>query len=623
MQSRVTAASSFFAKNSQSNMAAVFDTADMTITKNSKILVNVEEALADLIVVSYITENKQFQGVLLDSHKCNLPFGVYSLNPAFKKSNIENKDDKLHTVSQRFVYQEPQYSKQPKPKIQQRQKMTVRLRPRKVLCSKCKGICNENSENVDVARKRKFMEHDSSLETESVQNVDIEKKFLMGNSLIPKLSRLNSTEISNAIKGTKNKPNTNSEGRGINKSSNEDIGDINRVTRELTFVNVSDEFAGEYNCDITTEKSEPTKETCDSAFTTFFSNAKTLKICFGEGEGTVVKIPALVGDYNEDSGVCDLNKRADPKAARKALKKAKKQAKKIANNHDNKQSPKHLGALSPRNNLSDNVVIEDPLEKKHKHKAKHKKKDKLQRKMIRDENLSKTAQNESIGYFSNIKQHCLKQKLSISLRRLSSNSYERRSEDAIESGSEGWESDTVPEFPAAGSSSMGGQPLSVAPGDIVWGKIIGFPWWPGRVTSVTPSSYAYVSWYASTTSSLMPCDRLSPFLEDFKVRYNKKKRGPYKEAVKQATQEAQKNESHNEDPLASPIQGESGKLVRVALCLLGVSKFLAITGLLTRLVELARLEVGVPKRLAGRPRFFAHHFSCFTHMLGNCQFEIK
>lgn len=51
-------------------MAAVASTADnMTIQKNSKILVNVEEALADLIVVSYCSEDKNFQGVLLDSNK--------------------------------------------------------------------------------------------------------------------------------------------------------------------------------------------------------------------------------------------------------------------------------------------------------------------------------------------------------------------------------------------------------------------------------------------------------------------------------------------------------------------------------------------------------------------------
>lgn len=50
-------------------MAAVVTTADMMIQKNSQILVNVEEALADLLVVSYCTEDKKFQGVLLDSSK--------------------------------------------------------------------------------------------------------------------------------------------------------------------------------------------------------------------------------------------------------------------------------------------------------------------------------------------------------------------------------------------------------------------------------------------------------------------------------------------------------------------------------------------------------------------------
>lgn len=36
------------------------------------------------------------------------------------------------------------------------------------------------------------------------------------------------------------------------------------------------------------------------------------------------------------------------------------------------------------------------------------------------------------------------------------------------------------------------------------------------------------------------------------ARFNKKKRGAYKEAVKQATAEAKRNETQSEDPLASP-----------------------------------------------------------------------
>lgn len=50
-------------------MAAVAATADMTILKNSQILVHVEEALSDLLVVSYCADNQKFQGILLDSNK--------------------------------------------------------------------------------------------------------------------------------------------------------------------------------------------------------------------------------------------------------------------------------------------------------------------------------------------------------------------------------------------------------------------------------------------------------------------------------------------------------------------------------------------------------------------------
>ncbi|XP_063621967.1 PWWP domain-containing protein 2A-like [Cydia splendana] len=529
-------------------MAAVAATADMTIQKNSQILVHVEEALADLIVVSYSSENKKFQGVLLDSNKGNLPFGVYSLNPAFSKStpSTDNTDDKLHSASQRFTYQEPQYATEnpnkpkkngSKAKPQQKQKMTVRLRPRKVLCSNCKGICNENSENVDVSKKRK-LDSDDDTAHDNIEPSNSRKKYLEGNSLIPRISRLQPSEISNAMKGSSKNSNKSSE-----KSSVKVESSLYSPTKEMAFVSVSSD-------------SEKDPKDNDPSFTSMFQSARTLKICFGEGEGTVVKIPPITGDYNEDSGVsCDMGKPTKPdlKAAKKALKKAKKQAKKntITIKTVVRSSSKHIGALSPRNNVSNSPhPAVDPLEKKQKHKAKHKKKHKFQK--TRDENVT---ESESINYFSDIKEHCLKQKLSISLRRLSSNSYERRNEqDVAESGSDDWESDLVPNFPATEMEGAGGRFVGVAPGDIVWGKVVGFPWWPGRVLSVTPTARAHVAWFASTTSSLMPCDSLSPFLEDFKMRFNKKKRGAYKEAVKMATIEAKMNESLTQDPLASPTQ---------------------------------------------------------------------
>ena len=85
-------------------------------------------------------------------------------------------------------------------------------------------------------------------------------------------------------------------------------------------------------------------------------------------------------------------------------------------------------------------------------------------------------------------------------------------------------------------------------GDIVWGKIPGFPWWPGRVSSITVTQrdndvvitqLAKVCWFGSNTMSHVHCADLYPFLQEFKARYNKKKKGQYRVAIKQATIAAQ------------------------------------------------------------------------------------
>lgn len=93
--------------------------------------------------------------------------------------------------------------------------------------------------------------------------------------------------------------------------------------------------------------------------------------------------------------------------------------------------------------------------------------------------------------------------------------------------------------------------------DIVWGKVKGFPWWPGRVMSINVSQkdngvvirqIAQVAWFGSSTMSHIPCSDLYPFLEDFKVRFNRRKRSAsYRRAIKQATIAAQS--CHGGDPL--------------------------------------------------------------------------
>jgi hypothetical protein len=52
-----------------SNMADESVENDIKILKNSKILVNIEEALDDVILVSFTHQSKVFQGALLNSTK--------------------------------------------------------------------------------------------------------------------------------------------------------------------------------------------------------------------------------------------------------------------------------------------------------------------------------------------------------------------------------------------------------------------------------------------------------------------------------------------------------------------------------------------------------------------------
>lgn len=103
-----------------------------------------------------------------------------------------------------------------------------------------------------------------------------------------------------------------------------------------------------------------------------------------------------------------------------------------------------------------------------------------------------------------IKQQCLKQKLSISLKRLNTNAYERCDNTSTEASSVGGSGDEVSNgvenesgailgttnySPNSGQSLV--MRLSATPvtdsakrmdvGDVVWGKVHGFPWWPGKV----------------------------------------------------------------------------------------------------------------------------------------------
>ncbi|XP_057676274.1 PWWP domain-containing protein 2A [Corythoichthys intestinalis] len=87
---------------------------------------------------------------------------------------------------------------------------------------------------------------------------------------------------------------------------------------------------------------------------------------------------------------------------------------------------------------------------------------------------------------------------------------------------------------------------AVCVGDIVWAKIYGFPWWPARVLGMTVArradgagrQEARVSWFGSPTTSFLPLAQLSPFLESFQSRFDRKRKGPYRRAISEAASAA-------------------------------------------------------------------------------------
>ncbi|XP_060942386.1 PWWP domain-containing protein 2A [Limanda limanda] len=106
--------------------------------------------------------------------------------------------------------------------------------------------------------------------------------------------------------------------------------------------------------------------------------------------------------------------------------------------------------------------------------------------------------------------------------------------------------------PSVFSKSVSRCPLpdgrTVCVGDIVWAKIYGFPWWPARVLGITVvrrgdtglavRQEARVSWFGSPTTSFLPLAQLSPFLETFQSRFDRKRKGPYRRAIAEAASAA-------------------------------------------------------------------------------------
>jgi hypothetical protein len=547
-------------------------------------------------------------------------------------SKPDGEDDKLFSLGQRFTYFQDKspanksldiVNPQPfhlrrtirPPARYKNSRMTVRLRPRQVLCSKCRSICNENSENVDLSRKRKGSEQMAKVDKKLCTPCEVPSKSprplfsenqsdnqpiksasppsensKLCSTLIPKISRLQPTEISNALGGNVNKikivekywtrPNVGSQGdcvrehdEGSNKvycvsmdpkmlvedrncdSDHSSVHNVSGKTEdEVTWPadsasSVQELAASKERMVLRKKRSVGSMEDLwdESVFEDSMRkarNARTtpvIKISFGsQGEGTVLKIPAKVQKYipseSETEEKADQQKQktkdASAKAAKRALKKAKKEARRKMLSASG-ASPRSLGGGSPAYAIGGTSPAYEALyHRKHKHKVKHKKRHKEERRHSKNEATGPMlvkgvgepkcwnilAPSDS---YSAIKERCLKQKLSISLKRLNANAYMRC--DYL--GSNGSKSpgtsscsnselsddhgETVPDFPPPTSHPLmmristqtvgwcvTGDGRRMAVGDVVWGKIHGFPWWPGKVKTL----YIYFTYLSGNTA---------------------------------------------------------------------------------------------------------------------------
>lgn len=293
----------------------------------------------------------------------NLPCGIQTLNPALKAPDKKPPDDPLYAVNQRYAYTDPIQKKKNMQMANKykNNKMTVRLRPRKVLCSKCKGICNENSENVSRKRKNTEIQRAPPIKrglnapvTRSVSDLDKLGKA----SLVPRLTRLTPQEEKYAMDGEtidkifsldNNKKltvpaavNSNDKENSLLNNSPPSIitKSANRILRKKPSIGSMEDLWDEsvFEENVKNNNSNAHSDANDQIVNT--TNTRTIKISYGpQGEGTVLKIPATI---DQDEKVPEQNK-----AARKALKRAKKEARrKIFLTTGG--SPCYLGGASPR-----------------------------------------------------------------------------------------------------------------------------------------------------------------------------------------------------------------------------------------------------------------------------------
>lgn len=275
--------------------------------------------------------------------------------------------------------------------------MTVRLRPRQVLCSKCRGICNENSENVDNSRKRKATEDETSMQQQSKRGLNgvstrLNKPLSSDSQNNERQKTYLALRLPRPVQEQDDHSSEEDEGSSSKSSENNQPHEVSNCSSEPRTIAGSKSSSSKANKIVDLKKKPSAGSMEDLWDETVFeeanlgelgTNTRTIKISFGrEGEGTVLKIPAKIEDLEDP----DKDKTTS-KAARRALKKAKKEARRkillgsggspcylgssSSRYPAGLASPRcTVGAASPRYTLASSTAgYENLVPRRHKHKV--------------------------------------------------------------------------------------------------------------------------------------------------------------------------------------------------------------------------------------------------------------
>lgn len=305
--------------------------------------------------------------------------------------------------------------------------MTVRLRPRQILCTKCKSVCTENTGNFenskDVVKNRNNLIPENNVEKRLLRSHGPVPEFpikpsdsvsevkSMCRTLIPKLVKLKSRDITEAFNNYSTL--TELEKWVDNKKDCEDNCDIEDNNDEKMVL-----------------RKKPSIGSMEDLWdeTAFEETKKTpiLKITFGsQGEGTVMEIPSRQADGESEPD----------KLLRKRAKRRRQDG-----------------------------------EKRKKHKKRHKE---------HEDNIQINSFSVNLNNFNSKEKYNVEKETNSS--ELINNINGEHSDDDIKSNSS--PEILVPQTESSESNSFfilkTGKVLHE--GDIIWGKVKGFPWWPAKV----------------------------------------------------------------------------------------------------------------------------------------------